>query len=131
MLGQKQGSRYGGFVTGVVWFYLLIQRNYLHGDLPTKLNYYTFLLLQILLWPLERHRLEAKEETGCNHQDPLDCAPSTSAKHNRYLQGIAPIDAQRKNIELLTFSCSRGSSWVGAPLPRYGRHGWKKSHQTL
>ena len=94
MLGQKQGSRYGGFVTGAVRLYLLMQRNYLHGDLPTKFNYYTFLLLQILLRPLERHHLEAKEETGCNHQDPLVSAPSTSAKHNRYLQGVAPIDAQ-------------------------------------
>ena len=85
MLGQKQGSRYGGFITGAVRLYLLMQRNYLHGDIPRKLNYYTFLLLQILLRPLERHRLEAKEETGCNHQDPLGSAPSTSAKRNGYL----------------------------------------------
>ena len=85
MLGQKQGSRYGGFVIGAVRLHLLMQRNYLHGDIPTRLNYYTFLLLQILLWPLKRHRLEAKEETECNHQDPLGSAPSTSAKQNRYL----------------------------------------------
>ena len=42
MLGQKQGNRYGGFVIGAVRLYSLIQRNYLHGDLPTKLNYYIF-----------------------------------------------------------------------------------------
>ena len=27
-----------------------------------------------------------------------------------YLKGAAPIDAQQKSMELLTFSCSRGSS---------------------
>ena len=42
ILGHKQGNRYGGFVTGAVRLYSLIQRNYLHGDLPTKLNYYIF-----------------------------------------------------------------------------------------
>ena len=42
MLGQKQGNRYGAFITDVVWVYSLIQRNHLHGDLPTKLNYYIF-----------------------------------------------------------------------------------------
>ena len=29
---------------------------------------------------------------------------------NGYLKGVAPIDAQYKSMELLTFSCSRGSS---------------------
>ena len=52
-------------------------------------------------------------------------------KRNGYLKGVAPIDAQQKSMELLTFSCSQGSSWVGALLLRYGRHGRKKSHQTL
>ena len=45
------------------------------------------------------------------------------SEHNEYLKGVAPIDAQQKSMELLTFSCSRGSSWVGALLPRYGHHG--------
>jgi len=31
-------------------------------------------------------------------------------EHNGYLKGAAPIDAQRKSMELLTFSCNRGSS---------------------
>ena len=44
-------------------------------------------------------------------------------EHNGYLKGIAPIDAQQKSMELLTFSCSRGSSWAGTLLPRYGRLG--------
>ena len=52
-------------------------------------------------------------------------------ERNGYLKGIAPVDAQQKSMELLTFSRSRGSSWVGTLLPRYGRHGWKRSHQTL
>ena len=34
-------------------------------------------------------------------------------ERNGYLKGVAPIDAQQKSIELLTFSCSRGSYWVG------------------
>ena len=34
-------------------------------------------------------------------------------KRNGYLKGVAPIDAQQKSMELLTFSCSRGSSWAG------------------
>ena len=35
------------------------------------------------------------------------------SERNGYLKGIAPIDAQQKNMELRTFSCSRGSSWTG------------------
>ena len=31
-------------------------------------------------------------------------------KRNGYLKGVAPMAAQQKNMELLTFSCSRGSS---------------------
>ena len=85
MLGQKQGSRYGGFITGAVRLYLLMQRNYLHGDLPTKLNYYTFLLLQIPLRLLEQHRLEAKEETRCNHQGPARLHSFDFGKRNGYL----------------------------------------------
>ena len=42
MSGQKQGNRYGIFITEAVRVYSLIQRNHLHGDLPTKLNYYIF-----------------------------------------------------------------------------------------
>ena len=34
-------------------------------------------------------------------------------ERNGYLKGVTPIDAQQKSIELLTFSCSRGSSWAG------------------
>ena len=33
-----------------------------------------------------------------------------SSKRNGYLKGIVPINAQQKSIELLTLSCSRGSS---------------------
>ena len=32
------------------------------------------------------------------------------SERNGYLKGVAPIDAQQKSMELLTFSCSRGSS---------------------
>ena len=31
-------------------------------------------------------------------------------ERNEYLKGATPIDAQQKSMELLTFSCSRGSS---------------------
>ena len=31
-------------------------------------------------------------------------------ERNGYLKGVAPIDAQQKSMELLTFSCSHGSS---------------------
>ena len=34
-------------------------------------------------------------------------------ERNGYLKGIAPIDDQQKSMELLTFSCSQGSSWTG------------------
>ena len=44
-------------------------------------------------------------------------------ERNGYLKGVAPIDAQQKSMELLTFSCSRGSSWAGTLLLKYGRHG--------
>ena len=52
-------------------------------------------------------------------------------ERNRYLKGVTPIDAQQKSMELLTFSCSRGSSWAGTLPPRYVHRGWKISHQTL
>ena len=42
MLGRKQGIIYGAFIIEAVRVYSLIQRNHLHGDLPTKLNYYIF-----------------------------------------------------------------------------------------
>ena len=32
------------------------------------------------------------------------------SERNGYLKGVTPIDAQQKSMELLTFSCSRGSS---------------------
>ena len=44
-------------------------------------------------------------------------------EHNGYLKGVAPIDAQQKSMELLTFSCSQGSSEARTLLPRYGRLG--------
>ena len=31
-------------------------------------------------------------------------------ERNGYLKGVAPIDALQRSMELLTFSCSRGSS---------------------
>jgi len=31
-------------------------------------------------------------------------------ERNGYLKDVAPVDAQQKSMELLTFSCSRGSS---------------------
>ena len=52
-------------------------------------------------------------------------------EHNGYLQGVAPIDVQQKSMGLRTFSCSRDISQVGTPPPKYDRHGWKRSHQTL
>ena len=96
--------------------------NYSHGDSPTNLTI-TFSTATNTTVAAQRHRLEAKEETGCNHQGPARPRSFDFGKRNGYLQGIAPIDAQQKNMKLLTFSCSRGSSWVGAPLPRYGHHG--------
>ena len=56
-------------------------------------------------------------------KDPTRFRSLDFGECNGYLKGIAPIDAQQKSMELLTFSCSRGSSWVGMPLPRYGCHG--------
>ena len=44
-------------------------------------------------------------------------------ERNEYLKDVSPKDAQQKSMELLTFSCSQGSSWVGAQPPRYGHHG--------
>ena len=52
-------------------------------------------------------------------------------ERNGYLKGVAPIDAQQKSMGLLTFSCSRDSSWAGTRPPGYGHHGWKRSHETL
>ena len=43
-------------------------------------------------------------------KDPAWFHSLNFSERNRYLKGIAPIDAQQKNMELLTFSCSRGSS---------------------
>ena len=122
MLGQKQGIRYGIFITEAIRVYSLIQRNHLHGDLPTKLNNYIFYYKHYC-----GHSTTSPETPENRSVPPF----KTSEKHNGYLKGVAPMDAQQKNMELLAFSCSRDSSWLGAPLPRYGRHGRKKSHQTL
>ena len=64
-------------------------------------------------------------------KDPTQFRSLDFGERNRYLKGVTPIDGQQKSMELLTFSCSRGSSWVGTLSPRYGHHGWKRSHQTL
>ena len=34
-------------------------------------------------------------------------------ERNGYLKSVTPIATQQKSMELLTFSCSRGSSWTG------------------
>ena len=44
-------------------------------------------------------------------------------ERNGYLKGVTPIDAQQKSMELLTVSCSRGSSWAGTWVLGYGHHG--------
>ena len=41
---------------------------------------------------------------------PTQFCSLDSSERNGYLKGVAPIDAQQKSMELLTFSCSRGSS---------------------
>ena len=52
---------------------------------------------------------------GHNHHRkcPVQFCSLDFGESNGYLKGIAPIDAQQKSMELLTFSCSRGSSWAG------------------
>ena len=122
MSGQKQGNRYGASVTEAVRLYSLIQRNYLHGVLPTELNYYIFYYKYYC-----SHSTTSPETPEAARFHPF----KTLEKRNGYLKGVATMEAQQKNMELLAFSCSRDSSWLGAPLPRYGRHGRKKSHQTL
>ena len=51
---------------------------------------------------------------GHNHhrKGPTRFCSLDFGERNEYLKGIAPIDAQQKSMELLTFSCSRGSSWA-------------------
>ena len=39
-------------------------------------------------------------------KDPARFHSLDFGKHNGYLKGVAPIDAQQKSMELLTFSCS-------------------------
>ena len=46
-------------------------------------------------------------------KDPARFHSLDFSERNGYLKGVAPIDAQQKNMEILTFSCSRGSSWIG------------------
>ena len=105
MLGQKQGSRYGGFITGAVRLYSLIQRNYLHGDSPTNLTI-TFSTATNTTAAAQRHCLEAKRRNWMQPPGTHSLHSSDFGERNRYLQGATPIDAQQKNMELLTFSCS-------------------------
>ena len=63
-----------------------------------------------------RHRMNTKGETTAhdaghnhNHWCPAQFCSLDFGKCNGYLKGVAPIDAQQKSMELLTFSCSRGS----------------------
>ena len=44
-------------------------------------------------------------------KDPAWFRSLNFGERNGYLKGIAPIDAQQNSMELLTCSCSRGSSW--------------------
>ena len=46
-------------------------------------------------------------------KDPARFRSLDFGECNGYLKGVAPIDAQQKSMEPLTFSCSRGSSWAG------------------
>ena len=46
-------------------------------------------------------------------KDPVWFRSLKFGERNGYLKGVAPIDAQQKNMELRIFSCSRGSSWTG------------------
>ena len=46
-------------------------------------------------------------------KDPARFRSLDFGERNEYLKGIAPIDAQQKSMELLTFSCSQGCSWAG------------------
>ena len=48
-----------------------------------------------------------------HHKGPARFRSLNFGERNGYLKGVAPIDAQQKNMEILTFSCSRGSSWIG------------------
>ena len=43
-------------------------------------------------------------------KDPVWFHSLDITERNGYLKGVTPIDAQQNSMELLTFSCSRGSS---------------------
>ena len=68
-------------------------KNYSHRDSPTNLTI-TFSTATNTTAAAQRHRLEAKKETGCNHQGPARLHSFDFGKRNRYLQGVAPIEAQ-------------------------------------
>ena len=101
----------------ILWFFhkgsmdvFIDTENYSHGNSPINLTI-TFCTATNTTTAAQRHRLEAKEEIGCDHQGPARLRSFDFGKRNGYLQGVTPIDAQQKNMKLLTFSCGRGSSW--------------------
>ena len=90
--------------------------NYSHGDSPTNLTI-TFSTATNTTAAAQRHRLNTKGETMAhvirhNHlyRGAARFRSLDSDERNGYLKDVAAIDAQQKSMELLTFSCSRGSS---------------------
>ena len=113
-------------------------KNYSHGDSPMNSTITFSTTTSNTTAAARRHRLNAKGETTAhaaehNHRrngptrsrslnfgkcngylkGPARFHSLDFGERNGYLKGVTPIDAQQKSMELLTFSCSRGSSWVG------------------
>ena len=55
-------------------------------------------------------RSAASADAKGEAMDPAPVPLLDFGKRNGYLKGVAPINAQQKSMEPLTFSCSRGSS---------------------
>ena len=111
--------------------YSLIQKNCSHGDSPKNSTITFSTATPNTTAAARRHRLNAKGETtthavGHNHhrwgparfrsldfgerngylKGPTWFCSLDFSERNGYLKGIAPIDAQQKSMELLTFSCN-------------------------
>ena len=132
----------------ILWFYhknstdvFIDTKNCSHEDSPTIFSTTTPNTTEVA----RRHRLNT---VGHNHRHsgparfrslnfsernghlkgPARFRSLDFGERNGYLKGVAPIDAQQKSLGHRTFSCSRGNSLVGTPPPKYGHHGWKRSH---
>ena len=115
--------------------------NYSHRDSPTNLTI-TFSTATNTTAAAQRHRLEAKEETGCNHQGPARLRSFHFGEHNkkpdRWAGAGWPAPSHgyysREQASSTSLSHKRTSNDTNQPTEQassaeeHGAPGWRHHH---